>query len=195
VKSTELYDRLLLEKVKKGDTNAFSLIFTAYYRDLSIFACHFTNSTDIAEEIVQDIFVLFWGNRTSLQITTSLKSYLLKTVQNRCFDWKRHQKVRDNYSEKILANSAVSENDTENYILYSELENRIEQALGELPNEYAVAFRMNRYEGLTYPEIAEKAGVSVRTIEVRMGKALQILREKLKEFLIAILPFLLHLLK
>jgi RNA polymerase sigma-70 factor (family 1) len=183
VKSTDLYNRLLLEKIKKSDTNAFSVIFTTYYRDLSIFACHFTNDIEISEEIVQDVFVQLWENRELLQISSSLKSYLLKTVQNRCFDWKRHQKVKNNYSEKILTNPSVFENNTENYILYSELENHIEQALNELPEEYDIAFRMNRYEGLTYPEIAEKTGVSVRTIEVRIGKALQILREKLKEYI------------
>jgi RNA polymerase sigma-70 factor (ECF subfamily) len=183
----EFYDKILFEKVKQGDQSAFSLLFTAYYRDLTIFASQFTHNIEVSEEIVQDVFVRFWETREYIQITTSLKSYLIKTVQNRCLDLKRHQKVKENYSGQVQAYLSVSHHDTENYIFYTELEEQIDKAIDNLPADVAEAFRLNRFEGLTYPEIAEKKGVSVRTIEVRIGKALAILREELKDHLVTII--------
>jgi RNA polymerase sigma-70 factor (family 1) len=189
-KTDSLYERILLEKVREGDKAAFSYIFSAYYRDLVLFSVTFTKDIDNSEEIVQNIFVEFWENRDTINVNTSLKSYLLKTVQNKCLDLIRHLKIREKYSNKVIENSALTENDTENYILRSELEQNIDQVLSQLPEEIAEAFRMNRFDGLKYQEIAEKQNVSVRTIEVRIGKALNLLRKLLKDFLVATLIIL-----
>jgi RNA polymerase sigma factor (sigma-70 family) len=122
-----------------------------------------------------------------LNILTSLKSYLLKIIQNRCIDWLRHLKIRDQYNTYADHHLRLMENYTENYILSSELEANLEKALMLLPSDISLVFRKNRQEGLTYNEIAEQQNVSARTIEVRMGKALSLLREHLKDYLITIM--------
>lgn len=183
------YERVLLEKLKESDQTAFSSIFSVYYSDLVMFATNFTKDLAISEEIVQNVFVKFWEDREIITINTSLKSFLLRTVQNRCIDWLRHLKIRDKYSADILDNSMLYENDVENYVFASELEHQIEKALSQFPEEISNAFRLNRYDGLKYHEIAEKMNVSVRTIEVRIGKALHLLREHLKDFLITLAIF------
>jgi RNA polymerase sigma-70 factor, Bacteroides expansion family 1 len=188
------YEKVLLERLKEGDKTAFSCIFTVYYSDLVMFACIFTKNLDISEEIVQNIFVKFWEDRELLTINTSLKSFLLRAVRNRSIDWLRHLKIRDKYSADILETSSDFENDVENYVFASELEHQIEKALTKLPEEISNVFRMNRYDGLKYHEIAEKLNVSVRTIEVRIGKALHLLREHLKDFLVT-LAVLSHFIK
>ena len=99
-------------------------------------------------------------------------------------------KIREQYNTYADHHLRLMENDTENYILRSELEVNLEKALRLLPSEISLAFRMNRQEGLTYHEIAERQNVSVRTIEVRIGKALSLLREYLKDYLITILVLL-----
>ena len=185
-----LYERILLEKVREGDKNAFSIIFSAYYKDLVLFSASFTKDIDNSEEIVQNIFVDLWENREKIYISSSLKSFLLKTVQNKCIDWLRHSRVQQNYSGKVLENAELLSYDTDNYILRSELEQNLEMALNKLPDVIASAFRMNRYDGLKYTEIAKKQNVSVRTIEVRIGKALNLLRKLLKDFLITLLLLL-----
>ncbi len=186
-KPDHLYEKILLEKVREGDPSSFSIIFTAYYSDLVLFAGTFIRDLDTCEEIVQDTFVDFWDKRENLTIFTSLKSFLLKTVQNRCIDWLRHLKVRDQYQSYSEQHLRLMENDTENYILYSELQVNLDKALELLPPEISEAFRLNRNEGLTYAEIAERQHVSVRTIEVRIGKAISMLREKLRDYLTTIL--------
>jgi RNA polymerase sigma-70 factor (ECF subfamily) len=174
-KLPNLYESILLEKLQEGDKAAFS--------DLVMFSTTFTHDLDTSEEIVQEIFVKLWEDRKSIIITTSLKSYLLKSIQNRCIDWIRHLKVRDKVSAEIIENSIGFENNTEEYLLKTELEQAIESSLSQLPDDLAEVFRMNRYEGMKYHEIAEKLNVSLRTIEVRIGKALHLLREHLKDFL------------
>ncbi|MDO9254674.1 MAG: RNA polymerase sigma-70 factor [Bacteroidales bacterium] len=181
------YERILLEKLKNDDQSAFSVIFTRYYQDLVHFSYGFTRDSDASEEIVQEVFLKLWENRNSLVIYNSLKSFLLKTVQNRSIDSLRHVNITNKYASKVLEHPFLSENDTENYILHSELQANFNHAMEKIPFEYAEAYRMSRIETMNYQEIAQKLNVSVRTVEVRISKALHILREELKDFLVLIL--------
>jgi len=193
-KNINLYDKILVEKTKQSDKSAFSTIFSNYYRDLVMFAFTFVKDKDVSEEIVEDIFVKFWEERENIIIFSSLKSYLLKSVQNKCLDWLRHLQSRNNYVLNSKRDNLDFSNDTENYILWSELDQSIDNILLKLPEEVALTFRMNRFEGLIYSEIAIKLEVSVRTVEVRIGKALQLLRENLQDyFIILFLLFATHL--
>lgn len=184
------YERVLLGKLKKDDQSAFSVVFTQYYSDLVRFSFKFTNDLNISEEIVQDVFLRLWENRSSLEIHTSLKSYLLKNVQNRSIDSLRHTGITNQYVSMVLNNVIATQNDTENYVFFSELQANYNNALKKIPVQYADVFRMSRMEGLKYQEIADMLGVSVRTVEVRLSKALVILREELKDFLLLYLIIL-----
>jgi RNA polymerase sigma-70 factor (ECF subfamily) len=189
-KLDNIYELLLLERLKQSDKTAFSVLFTAYYSDLVVFASSYLKDIHVAEEIVQDVFVKIWDDRAALDIKTSLKSYLLRTVHNKSIDWRRHLAVRDKYSADIKENTTIFDYDPEHYLLGSEVQQIIDSVISKLPSDVAETFRMNRYDGLKYHEIAEKLQVSVRTIEVRIGKALQMLREHLKDYLVVLLVFL-----
>jgi RNA polymerase sigma-70 factor (family 1) len=182
-KNDSLIEKVLLVKLTKGDREAFSAIFSAYYRDLVLFASGFTHESATAEEIVQDTFTKIWEVHRDLNITGSLRSYLLKTVQNRCIDWHRHNKIRQIHQNEVINESVLFEYNTDNYVFRSELESLIKKAMLMIPQECAEAFRMNREDGLKYLEIAEKLNVSQRTIEVRIGKALHLLRKHLADYL------------
>ena len=184
-----LVEKVLISKLKTGDTSAFSDIFLAYYKDLVIFAARFTHDLNNAEEIVQDMFSKLWEEHESVKIDISLKSYLLKLVQNKCIDWYRHKIIMRAHNDFVIESSIKFEVDTDNYILYSELQERVDKALEMLPEPVSETFRMNRYKGLKYHEIADIFGVSVRTIEVRIGKALHLLRNCLKDYFIFIICF------
>jgi RNA polymerase sigma-70 factor (ECF subfamily) len=183
IKKDLIFELLLIEKLKSGDPDSFSDIFSAYYKDLVFFAYSFTHELSSAEDIVQDTLVKLWEDHEKLNVTVSLKSILLKTIQNKCIDWHRHRKIVNNSSTYIIDNSPLYEYDTDNYVLRSELEEMIEKALAILPEKFKEAFEMNRFEGLKYQEIANKLNVSVRTIEVRISKALELLRKSLIDFL------------
>ncbi len=181
------YERILLEKLKNDDQSAFTIIFTKYYEDLVRFSFGYTRDSDASEEIIQEVFLKLWENRKSFVIQTSLKSFLLKAVQNRSIDSLRHANITHKYASIVLEHPVLSENDTENYILHSELRANFNHAMEKIPSQFAEAFRMSRMEFLNYQEIAQKLGVSVRTVEVRIGKALSLLREELKDFLVFML--------
>jgi RNA polymerase sigma-70 factor (family 1) len=182
-KQDSLLERALLNSLIGGDKETFSTIFSAYYSDLVMFALNYTHDPENAEEIVQETFVKLWEEHSNLKINESLKSYLLKSVQNRCIDWFRHKKVKLIHINDVINNSVLFEYDTDNYMLRSELEGQIKKAILLIPPDYSEAFQMNREGGLKYHEIAEKLNVSVRTVEVRISKALQLLREHLKDYL------------
>ena len=186
-------EKILVEKLKEGDKSAFSSLFTVYYSDLVMFANTILKDLDSSEEIVQDVFLKLWEDREVIIVTTTLKSFLLKLIQNRCLDWLRHAKVIHSHCESVMFSSPLLECDTENYILRSEIEKIVKKALDKIPIEIAEPFRLNRYEGLKYREIAEKMQVSNRTVEVRVAKVLQILRNELKDYLITFLLLIVNL--
>ena len=178
------YEKLLLANIRNNDKGAFTIVFTQYYKDLVTFSFGFVRNINTAEEIVQEVFIKLWENRASLIIDRSLKSYLLKSVQNRSLNWLQHLRVQSQFDSYTKDHQVLSDNETENYILHSELEFNLHKVLNKIPEEFAQAFRMNRFDNLSYLEIAQKLGVSIRTIEVRISKALSFLRDELKEFLL-----------
>jgi RNA polymerase sigma-70 factor (family 1) len=183
VQGTVLYiEKVLVNKLMEGDSSAFENIFSAYYKDLVVFALRYTNDLNSAEEIVQDTFVKIWEEHGSIKITVSLRSYLMKVVKNDFLDRLRHKKIVQNHNVFVQENSPLFENETENYLLQSELQGLIDEALQKLPDEIAETFRMNRFKGMKYREIAEMYGISERTVEARIGKALHMLRLYLKDY-------------
>jgi len=183
IRKNLIFEQLLIEKLRAGDPDSFSDIFSAYYKDMFFFAYSFTHELASAEDIVQDTFIKLWEDHEKLYVTVSLKSILLKTVQNKCIDWHRHRKIITNHSSYIINNEPLYEYATDNYLLRSEMEGMIEKALAKLPEKVRESYELNRFEGLKYQEIADKLDVSVRTVEVRISKALELLRKSLIDFL------------
>ncbi|TSA38743.1 MAG: RNA polymerase sigma-70 factor [Porphyromonadaceae bacterium] len=185
-----LEEKYLLEELRRGNKAAFTLLFHKYYKDLVIFGGNFLHDKGRCEDIVQDIFLKLWTNHEEFEIDSSLKSFMLRSVQNSCLDELRHRKVvreHESYSEWV---DFTDNNDTENYILYSDLKSSLDEALNKLPEVCREAFQMNRFEGLKYKEIAERLNVSERTIEVRIGKAIGLLRHYLKAFFVTFIALL-----
>lgn len=174
-------ENFLLSALRQDNKEAFSLLFQKYYTDLVLFCGNFVRDQSSCEDIVQSIFLKLWNDRKNIRIETSLKSYLLRAVRNSCFDEFRHLEIVRQY-ESDPDHSVLDSYDTENYILYSDLSAHLQQALDQLPAPYREAFEMNRFEGLKYREIAVRLNVSERTVEVRVGKALEMLRKLLKDF-------------
>lgn len=179
-------ENILIELLKRGDKEAFSMLFNKYYKDLVLFGGHFLPYKNLCEDIVQNIFLKLWKDRETLLIDTSLKSFLLKSVQNSCLDEIRHKGVVQDYTSYSYLHITNENIDTEHYVLYSDLQDHLTEALKKLPEVCKQAFELSRLEGLKYIEIAEKLSVSERTVEVRIGKALTLLRQYLKEYLVPV---------
>jgi RNA polymerase sigma-70 factor (ECF subfamily) len=177
-----MQDIQLFTGLKQGDTDIFSFLFRTYYKNLVLFGGSYIPDRAVCEDIVQSVFLKLWNERETLRIETSVKSYLLTAVRNACLDEIRHRNIVHEHESYIFASSQQEEIDTENYILYSDLHHHLMEALRKVPPKLREAFEMNRFEGLKYREIAARLNVSERTVEVRIGKALELLRTYLKDF-------------
>jgi RNA polymerase sigma-70 factor (ECF subfamily) len=174
-------DKELYFKLKDGDERAFQSLFRKYYPAMCHFASHFLHDSELAEEIVQDMFVKIWEKRAILNIETSVKHYLFRSVRNHCLNQIQHEKIKKQYAKMVL-DSAHQEIDAEQYYLEVDLMLRIEKSIDSLPPKRKEIFRLSREQGLKYKEIADTLGISVKTVEAQMGLALKYLREDLKDF-------------
>lgn len=162
---------------------SFEGLFRQYYQMLCSYAFRFINDKDMAEEIVQDLFYKLWEKRLSLQITTSAKSYLFTAVHNRCLKYIEHRNVETRYKKYYLQHESEIDLEPQYSSDAQELQGIINHTLDSLPERCSRIFKLNRFEGLKYHEIASKLSVSVKTVEANMGKALKLLRKNLKEYL------------
>ncbi|MDR2009569.1 MAG: RNA polymerase sigma-70 factor [Bacteroidales bacterium] len=170
-------DKYLLEEVKSGNKKAFEQIFKIYYEDLCRYALFLSSGVADTEDIVQDIFFKMWINRKDFILTSSLKSYLFTAVKNSVINIIKHEGIKEKYIQyqKNYEDSSENPDKIEN----SELGNKINTIISELPERRREIFIMSKLEGLKYKEIAEKLNISVKTVENQMGEALKFLREKL----------------
>ena len=174
-------DKELYLKLKGGDEEAFQTLFLKYYSAMCRFANQLLNDRELAEEIAQDMFVKIWEKRAFLNIETSVKHYFFRSVRNHCLNHIQHEKIKKQYANKIME-AAHQEINTEQYYLEIDLVKRIEKSIASLTPKRMEIFRLSREQGLKYKEIADKLGISVKTVEAQMGLALKYLREDLKDF-------------
>lgn len=174
---------LLLKKLKKGDEKAYEFLFKNYYEQLVLFAVKYIHDLDKAKELVQDLFVTFYEKRAQIEIATSIKSYLYNATKNKCINDINSVKTKAKHEEYIKLTTNNKENNIEQTIYKNEMETALMGAIDNLPARCKMVFRMNRLEGLTNPEIAEKLQISKRTVETQISKALKILRSELKPYL------------
>lgn len=174
-------DRELYLKLREGDERAFQVLFRKYYQAMCHFANQFVTNHETAEEIVQEMFVKLWEKRSVLNIETSVKHYLFRSVRNHCLNQIQHEKIKKQYASKVLE-SASQEINPDDYFLEVGLIKKIEQSIDSLPPKRREIFRLSREQGMKYKEIAEVLDISVKTVEAQMGLALKHLREELKDF-------------
>ena len=149
-------ERISLELIA-GDEQAFDTVYKQYYRGLCAFASQYVTVPE-SEEIVQDVMMWLWENRKSLVADMSLKSLLFTIVRNKCLNTISHIQVKQQVHERLYAKFQEQFENPDFYI--GELMALASKAIRELPDEYRKAFEMNRFEEMTYNEIAERTGVS-----------------------------------
>lgn len=148
-------------------------LFDTYYSRLCDFAYYFVSDESEAENIVQQLFVDLWENRTRIFEERSLKQYLYTAVRNRCLNHLKRNKSTD-FEDEPMADS-----DPSMRIQLAELNNYIAQLVDELPPKCRYIFLRSRRDGLTHKQIAEELDISTKTVENQVAKALKYLRAKI----------------
>jgi len=162
-------------------------MFRTAYNPLCNYAASFLRSRDEAEEAVQTVFIQLWEKRKEITIESSLKSYLYRAVRNTCMNVLKHEKVKKEHADYAMHSGNAMTAAASQTLVAEELEQRIAAALMKLPEQCRLVFKLSRFEELKYAEIAEQLGISIKTVENQMGKALRIMREQLKDYLPLIL--------
>ena len=173
-------DFVLFTKVRDGDVGAFETLFKRHYEFLCRYGCKITGDFDASEDIVQELFYTLWKNRANLTIVWSVKSYLYGAVRNQALQYLEHLQVRNRYQTDVVNQwQEWTPNDSPQKILeYKDLLQRLDFALQKMPQRRRDIFRMNRFEGKKYEQIASELSLSVKTIEAEMSKTLRELRQK-----------------
>lgn len=163
----------LIQGINRDDQLAFEALFKANYAPLVVYARRFLSDQDAAEDIVQAVFVKLWERRHELKIANPL-AYLMRAVHNRCLN-----ELKMSRHHLSLDSTLPVFNEEEEPAPDEELITTVQDVIGRLPEQRQRIFRMSRFEGLKYREIAVVLGLSIKTIEAQMGKALEFLREHL----------------
>jgi RNA polymerase sigma-70 factor, ECF subfamily len=179
----EFTEQISPTSLKTGDQTAFEMLFRTYYQSLCNYAYTFIQDRDDAEEVVQSTFLSVWEKREALEIHTAVKPYLYAMVRNACLNLLKHEKIKQRHVEGELAVAERSVESVTRAVMASELEVRICEAMEQLPEQCRLIFKLSRFEELKYAEIADQLGLSIKTVENQMGKALRIMREQLKDYL------------
>ncbi len=170
----------------------FESVFRKHYLMLKNYAWQYVLEEDVAEDIVQDVFVHLWERRNSLQLKVSVKSYLFTSVYNRCLNRLKHEKVSLTFkkikTEEEKVRIAFYENSPSDKMKIpdEEFAKKIKQSIEDLPEQQQRVIILSRKFNLKNKEIAEFLNISVKAVEKNMSKALHSLRSKLKNFLIFI---------
>lgn len=174
----------MIEAEQMISLESFELFFKEQYAGLCALANHYLNDLEDAEEVVQSAFVKLWEQRNSLSIQHSLKAYMNQAVRNSCLNELKHIKVKETFKEHnqrelnswTLETNADVDND--------DLEKRVQNAINRLPEGRRKIFRMSRFEGMKYKEIASELNISIKTVENQMGSALRQLKEELSAYIV-----------
>ncbi len=177
----------LFNKIRQGDLAAFELLYKKYYVYLRLIAAHIVKNPDDAEEIVSDVFVKLWNNRNEIIISTSLKAYIIKAVQNTSINYLEKNKLAASLIESLTTFDCSLLSWDSDYPLGQLYEKDIQKimirCINVLPEGCRKIFLLSRNEDLTYSDIARELGISVNTVKMQIKIALARLREALKDYI------------
>ena len=156
-------------------------LFREHFSELSLYALRYVGDTDMAREIVQNVFIALWDRRDSVDTSRPMKPFLFTAVRNRCLNH-----LRDSRHHEELENIAEETPDAPDEEPAATLQTQLYRAISELPERSREIFEMNRFEGLTYREIATALDISRKTVETLMSRTLKTLRERLKDLLVLV---------
>lgn len=175
-------EQKLIGRLRKGKSDAYRYLFSEYYDWLCNYVYNLCYDRSLAEDIVQDTMVNLWEKRKSIIITTSLKNYLFKTCHNQFLQYIRKQKIKFDNLDKIrwdVISEAMLEDD-----LHELRMEKLNKLIDQLPPRCKEIFVQNKLEKRKYKEIAIDMGISIKTVENQMSKALHFLKENATTFML-----------
>ena len=175
---------VMLPAKEENNTAAFDDLFREYFKPLCAY-CQFRFGLDIdaAKDAVHSGFIKLLESSAGFSSKLFTRSYLYKAVTNICLDMARHEIIKQKHEQFVQKTSKTELGDDNKITEFKELQNDINTAISELPDQMRRIFELSRYEGMKYAEIALQLGISLKTVETQMSRALVKLRHKLASYL------------
>lgn len=175
-------NKQIVSALNEGHESVFDAVYRHYFKKLCAFCSQYIPDLEETEEIVQETMVWLWENRLTLKAELTLKSLLFTIVKNKALNRISHYEIKQKVHEEI---HQKYESTFENPDFYDqdELFRMYRQTLEKMPKDIRETFLMNRDRSLTHKEIAAILNVSPQTVNYRIGQALKMLRQALKDYL------------
>lgn len=188
---THIDEQALLQQLKEGQEQAYRSLFDNHYAVLCHVAEEYVHDEFLAETIVCDIFFHLWEIRESVEITTSLRCYLLQSVRNRCKNYLHSSHIAHEQPISYVANFPVERYiESDDYplglLLQDELEEQINKAIDRLPANTRDVFMRSRFENKTMEQIAKDMNLSVNTVKYHIKQALRLIHKDLHDYLVTL---------
>ncbi len=177
-------DEDILKMLNANEDQAISVLFDNFYEYLCNVVYRVINDRDYAEDIVQEIFYDLWRKRERIQINISLRAYLRRAAVNRSLNHIRKQRMKFEEDEEVVLDLKAKGTDGQLELEKDELETRIFEIIESLPPKCRIIFGLSRFENMSYQEIADELGISIKTVENQISKALKILRTAIQPYLV-----------
>jgi len=172
-------DADLITQLKLGNDAAFTKIYNHYWAILYLHARHMLNNRDEARDIVQEVFMGFWGKAKDLEESTNISAYLYRSIRNSVISLVRKENTKNRYIVDLLEFNKKVEFNTDEQLNFNELKRLIEYEVRLLPKKMRQVFEMSRNENLSHAKISEQLNISELTVKKQINNALHILRHKL----------------
>jgi len=176
-------EELIQKQLNAGDVKALEYLFHKYYDDLCRYTVVFTKDIDVAENIVQDLFVYIWENRETIEVHLSFESYLFQASRYKALNYKRDYSHRVDQLLKLKEHICDKVSDSaDEAIELKELNHIVSEAIDLLPNRCQQIFRLSRTDELSYREIAELMNISINTIDNQVHTAIKKIKTHVKRY-------------
>ncbi|MBR8536348.1 RNA polymerase sigma-70 factor [Carboxylicivirga sediminis] len=181
--------------------DVYEYLFNTYYSCLCAYALRYVERKEYAEDVVSDTFYKMW-QKGDISIKTSLQGYLFQAVYNNCMyfirqqnsEQQKHLEIQKEF-ENTASGKLLGEFTDEDSLILKEIEEAIEKAINDLPQQARTVFILKRHQGLKNKEIAKQLDISVKTVEMHMTRALAFLRDELKGYCPVIVAFYLSVIQ
>lgn len=175
--------RAFAESPQKG----CELLFRRYHQTLCSHAVRFVYSKETAEDLVSDVFCKFWKTKAYENVTSSYRYYLFRSVRNEAYNYLRLEFQELDDIETAETRETASSQRPDQVLQFEEVFRRVEDLVEALPPQCRKVFLLSRFEGKKYADIAAELGISIKTVEVHMVKALSMVRKGLKDHWLVVL--------
>jgi RNA polymerase sigma-70 factor (ECF subfamily) len=183
-------EQKIIRLLKEGDHKAYQHLFDRYYPLLCAIACEYTGDYFVSETVVSELVFHLWEKRKTIEITISLRNYLICAVRNRCLNRLRMESGRRevsfsslNSGEHATLSSFQADDSPLAVLLEEELDEKVVRAIEKLPPDCRRIFKMSRFEDKPYSRIAEETGISLNTVKYHIKNALARLKDELEDYL------------